>query len=129
MNLSDDLHHLNFQKLLRALDVNDPLVTLFGQISQIVLETNDAVVRYGICVLLNAVLLGNLACVVLALSEGVAKIMRRKAMLIGERTGSSVAQRVGETSKPKFYLPAVCPAVRQNHQILVGRPLMAYEQE
>lgn len=115
MNCSDDLHHFDFHWLLRALDVLDSCVAFLGQICQIILEANGTVIGDAIRVQLNAVLFGNLACVVLTLSEGITEITDREALLIGQRTRSSIAQSIGEINIPGFDLPTVYFAVRQCH--------------
>ena len=96
---------------LEFLDLFDPLVALLGQTSQIVLEAYRAVVCGAIRTLLDAVLVGDSARLILSLAESVAKIVRRMALLSGEWTSLGVAQHLCKMDKSSFNLTAVDLAV------------------
>jgi hypothetical protein len=86
----DDLRHFSFHGLFRDLDLVDLLVAIFGQISQILLETYHAVVGRAIRILLDAVLFGNLTRLILTLAEAVAEIANCVALLFRKWTGSGI---------------------------------------
>ncbi|MCV7425469.1 hypothetical protein [Mycobacterium montefiorense] len=70
----------------------DAVVTFIGDIGQIVLEAHHTVVGGGVCVLLDAVLLGNLSGLIFALTVSVAQIVHSTAPLFGERPRLGVTE-------------------------------------
>ncbi|OMC52690.1 hypothetical protein A5747_21080 [Mycobacterium sp. IS-836] len=85
------MRHLGCHRLFGVLDFFDPLITLVGQIGQIVLEALHAVVGGAIRALFDTVLFSNLACLIFTPLESVAEIISRIAMLFSQRSGLGIA--------------------------------------
>ncbi|WP_445159994.1 hypothetical protein ACTXG5_17505 [Mycobacterium sp. Dal123C01] len=85
----------------------DPRVALPGDIGQIVLEAHNAVVGGAIRALFGTVLFSNSSRLIFTLSERVAEVFNRMAMLVGEQTGLSVTQHVRKMYKSCFELSAI----------------------
>ncbi|MEE3065651.1 MAG: hypothetical protein VYA67_17165 [Actinomycetota bacterium] len=112
MYRGDDLRNFGFRRLFGLLDFVDLLISLFGQGGQIVLEAHHAVIGRAIRVFLSAILIGNLARSDLTLAESISKIVDRITLLLGKRTGPSIAQHLSKIDKIRFDLSAIQPAVR-----------------
>jgi hypothetical protein len=120
----NNLWHLCFDGLLRALDLFDLLVALFRHGGQVVLKANRAVVRGAVCALLHTILVRHPPRLLFSLAEGVAKIVGRVSLLSGEWTSLGVVQHVGKMNESTFHLSAIRLAMRKRQQILVIRPLI-----
>jgi hypothetical protein len=112
---SDNLRHLGLKGLFWVLDLFDLFVALLSQIGQIVLEAYHAVVRGAIRALLDAILFGHLPGLILTLTEDVAKIIGRMALLLGKRTTLGIAQHVRKIGESRLYVSAVDLAMRKCH--------------
>jgi hypothetical protein len=105
------------------------LISFVGQIRQIVLEAHHAVVGGAIRALLDTVLFSNPPRLIFTPLKSVAKIVGRITLLFGERTGLSIAQHIRKMHVPSFELSTIDLAMRQCHQVLVIRPLIANQQK
>jgi|GEM_PF-6951988 len=124
----DNLCHLGFRGLFGVLNLFDLFVALLGQTGQIVLKAYHAVVGGAVCSSLDAILFGHLPSLVFTLEKCVAKIIRRMALLSGERTGLCISQRVSEIGISSSYRFTIRLPVRKRHQILVTGPLISDKQ-
>ncbi|MEZ0351682.1 hypothetical protein [Mycobacterium sp. pR1184] len=124
MYRGDDLRDLSFDGQFGLLDLLDPLIAFFRKIGQIVLETHHTVVGRVVRSLFDAVLFGNLPCLLFTLPEGLAQIISGNAALVRKWPSLGAAKQVAIICETSLDVSAVIPAMQKYHQIRVVDPLV-----
>jgi hypothetical protein len=94
-----------------------------------VLKALHAVVRGAVGTLFDTVFLSNSPSLIFTLLESVAEIVSCISLLFGEGAGLGIAQRIRKMPVSSFDLSTIDLALRECHQVLVIRPLIANEQK
>ncbi|WP_131829163.1 hypothetical protein [Mycobacterium numidiamassiliense] len=107
IDCGNDLRNLGFRWFLRLFNIVDLLVVFVSQMGQVLLEAHHAVVGGFVRALFSAILFGYLASLFFALTESIAKIVGRIALLVREWATLGVAQHIREVRKTCLDISAV----------------------